>query len=156
MMSRTDAVEALAKRQGVEAPNEGTKAWLAMLVEALELQLEQEAAAREGLSQQLGHLEAAVADATERIAFLEAQPQEGDDGGADHPQAPPSPTGDAFVAFTSVRQVPGAVLGPGLYMRNPSYQVLQQASWVWCSAEDYAKAERRLVCLPDGRIAEEE
>jgi hypothetical protein len=137
MMTRNETATAAAELQGKALPNEGTKAWLELVVDGREAEL---------------------AAAQDEIATLQAQVAEASDAGAaDHPPAAPAaPPGDAYVMFVGVRQVPGAVLGPGLAMKNPSYEVLQQASWVWASAEEYEAAERKLLCLADGTIREAE
>ena len=132
-MDRADTASAAAEAQGIEVPKAGTKAWLELVLLGREAQL------------------AAAEDAVSELEAQAAAREAGD--GSDHPLglSPAVPLGsDAYIRFTAVRQIPGAVVGPGLAMENPSYDVLRASSYVWVTEEEYAASPRRLACTPSG------
>lgn len=159
----TELAAATAELEAATAAGEHLDAELQQAREALTKAEADLATARKVLGETVDGWQAAQAElaaASDRIAELEESSSgDSDSGGAEHPPAPPLPfpAGDAFVRFTVPRKIPGAVVGPGLAMRNPSYEVLRQSSWVWCTADEYRAHPlgRRLTCTADGTVVED-
>ena len=134
-MTRAQIARDIAAQKGIDCPTEGTKAWLALVLEGTEAQLE------------------AATDAAD-LSSSDAGGSGGD--GSAHPLGSSSPPpGEGYVQFCAVRNIPGAVVGPGLVMAQPSYAVLQAASYVWITRAEYDAADRRLRCMADGSIVED-